>query len=539
MRTCWALTRACAATALLGALSPLAAHAADAPAAPALIPALLIDGRGHGHGVGMAQDGALAMGKAGANVQKILAQFYPGTGLGKASGNVRVPVFSGNNVQLDFPDGGDIRGDSGALHVAPGGSVVLYRDGDTTKVRTRSDTAPPPSSTTTTAAPPPTTTTTTVGTTTTSSPPTTLLPDKGNGVRRSNDPSPSPSPSPTITAPPPTTTTTTQPAASPTFTGSVTATPMNGGRVGVPDRGRRYRGLIDIAPVSGGLRFVNQLNVETYLRGMGEVRNPNWPAASLQAQAIAARTYALRAMAFGGELCDSQKCQVYIGSDAEYAAMDKAVAATSGQVLTYGKSLASAVYSANAGGRSASTEEGFGMPGASYPYLRASPYPTDNMDPWKVTIALKDIARLLNYPGELAGVAVVARGPSERATQVSLTGSAGEKMVTGLQFDRTLGLRSTLFDVKPVMAARVASITGGSVLQAPPEEAPALADTTVVTDPLPPTAAAIPVRASAAPVAPHDNVGFLSLVAAALWGAAVVSAFRWRRRVRSGLHWLS
>jgi SpoIID/LytB domain protein len=532
MRTRWALTRACAATALLGVLSPAAAHAADAPAAAALIPALLIDGRGHGHGVGMAQDGALSMGHAGANVTQILGQFYPGTGIGKASGNVRVPVFSGNNVELNFPDGGDIRGDSGSAHVAPGASVVLYRDGDGTRVK--SNAAPPPPESTTTA-PTTTTSTTAATTTTTSTPPTTLLPDRSNGVRSTN-----PSPSPTITPPSSTTTTTAPPAPAPgqVFHGSITATPTNGGRVGVVPRGRRYRGVLDISPVSSGLRFVDELNVETYLRGMGEVRNPSWPAASLQAQAIAARTYALRAMAFGGELCDSQKCQVYIGSDAEYAAMDKAVAATSGQVLMYGKSLASAVYSANAGGRSASTEEGFGMPGTSYPYLRAAPYPSENMDPWKVTIAMKDIARLLNYNGQLTSVAVVARGPSERATQVDLVGSAGEKIVTGLQFDSSLGLRSTLFDVKPVMAARVESVTGGSILQAPPEEAPALADTTVVSTPLPATPAAIPVRAAEA-VDPHSNVGFLSLVAAALWGAAVVSAFRWRRRVRSGLHWLS
>jgi SpoIID/LytB domain protein len=535
MRTGWVLARACAATALLTAVTPVAASAATAPAAPAaapLIPALLIDGRGHGHGVGMAQDGALTMGHQGADVKKILAQFYPGTTLGKASGNVRVPVFSGNNVELSFPDGGDIRSDTASVHIAPGGSAIVSREGDGIKVKTASDPSQPPASTTTTASTETTTTTTTTAPTTTTTN-TTLLPDRKDGVR--SDP---PRPSPTISTPESTTTSTTPPQTSPTFSGSVVASPANGGRVGVVPRGRRYRGQVDIAPVAGGLRFVNQVNVETYLRGMGEVRNPSWPAASLQAQAVAARTYALRAMAFGGELCDSQKCQVYIGSDAEYAAMDKAVAATSGQVLTFNKGLASAVYSANAGGRSADTQEGFGMPSGSYPYLRAAPYPSENMDPWKVTIALKDIARLLNYNGELTSVSVVARGPSERATQIDLVGSAGEKIVTGLQFDSTLGLRSTLFDVKTVMATKVASLTGGSVLQAPPEQAPALADTTVVSTPLEPTPAAIPVRA-AETVTPHQSVGFISLVAAALWGAAVVSAFRWRRRVRHGLHWLS
>ena len=509
----------------------MAAHAADAPTASAAIPALLIDGRGHGHGVGMAQDGALAMGHQGADVKQILGQFYPGTSLGKAGGNVRVPVFNGNNVQLTFPDGGDVDGNSGTLHVASGGSIVVFRDGDSTKVRPASQ-APPAPSTTTTAS----TTTSTAPTTTTTTEahtPTTLLPDHSDRKKSA------PTANITPTTPVPTTTSTTQPSQPLTFSGSITATPMNNGRVSVDPRGRRYRGMLDIAPATGGLRLVNQVNVETYLRGMGEVRNPSWPAASLQAQAIAARTYAMRAMAFGGELCDSQKCQVYIGSDAEYSAMDKAVAATSGQVLLFGKSLASAVYSANAGGHSADPQEGFGMPGTSYPYLRAAPYPSENLDPWKVTLALKDIARRLSYKGDLTNVSVIERGPSERATKVDLDGSAGDKIVTGMQFDAILGLKSTLFDVRVVMATKVASLTGGSDLQAPPDQAPAIADDSVATAAAaPPSAVAVPVRLQSS-VDPHANVGFLSLVAAAIWGAAVVSAFRWRRRERHGLHWLS
>jgi stage II sporulation protein D len=306
-------------------------------------------------------------------------------------------------------------------------------------------------------------------------------------------------------------------------------TPTGAGRIDVTPRDHRYRGTMDVTPVPGGLRFVNQVNVETYLRGMGEVRNPSWPAAGLQAQAIAARTYAMRAMAVGGELCDSQRCQVYLGSDAEYAAMDNAVAATAGQVLMYGKSLASAVYSANAGGHTADRAEGFGVEGTSYPYLRAAPYLTDNRDEWTITIALTDVARRLNYRGAITSINVVHRGPSGRATALNLIGESGEKAVTGLEFDAALGLRSTLFTVKHVMAAKVATLTGGSVLQAPPEDAPALATA--------PTAEIESIRPSRAVtagtaqplVADKNNVGLMSLIGAALWGAVVVTAFRWRR----------
>jgi stage II sporulation protein D len=530
MRSWSLLARVCAPAALLAAPS-VAAHAQTSPA---LIPAVQVDGRGHGHGVGMAQDGALAMGNAGANVREILGQFYPGTSIGKATGSVRVPVLTANNVTLAFPEGGDIRG-STTLHVPPGGAARFYRDGNGTRVST-SD-APPPTTTTSSTAP--TTTTTAPQASPTSS---TLLPRPAERhgpkappptVAPSRSPAPAPSPSPS----PSTTSTTAPPANSaPLYTGAITVTPGGDGRIALTPRDRRYRGSMDITPVQGGLRFVNQVNVETYLRGMGEVRNPSWPAAGLQAQAIAARTYALRAMAAGGELCDTQRCQVYIGSDAEYAAMDKAVAATSGQVLLHGKSLASAVYSANAGGHSATPEEGFGMPGRGYPYLRAAPYRTEKSDEWTITIALTDVARRLNYRGAISSVEVADRGASGRAISLKLVGAGGEKIVTGLEFDASLGLRSTLFSVKNVMAQKVATLTGGSVLQAPPEEAPALAGApTAEVESVKPSRAA-PAGSQQA-VASNSNVGIMSLIGAAIWGAVVVSAFRWRR-AKKGAHYL-
>ena len=76
------------------------------------------------------------MGTAGANARQILGQFYPGTTIGKGSGNVRVPVLTGNNIELVFPEGGDIGSSSSWVRVAPGDHALLYRDGDGTRVRT-------------------------------------------------------------------------------------------------------------------------------------------------------------------------------------------------------------------------------------------------------------------------------------------------------------------------------------------------------------------------------------------------------------------
>ncbi|HEX7166322.1 MAG TPA: SpoIID/LytB domain-containing protein [Acidimicrobiales bacterium] len=480
------------------------ARAAAAAAAAAAVPVLVVDGRGFGHGVGMAQDGAYWMASGGARTDQILAQFYPGTTIGRGRGPVRAVVHdvgpSPTSVVLAFPDGGEVRdapsGDQSTgfpLRVEPGRQVRVVWDAGRYRVeevgpagttialgpmRLASATRraqlvdPPPTSTTTTTPSPASTTTTTTtappdptGTTTTTAPP------DGSGTTTTS-PAPSGEPSPDPHA----TTTTARPAR--TTTRSIWAVPANNGTVELPVRQRRYRGALEATAATGTLRVVNQVDVETYLKGMGEVRDPRWPAAALRAQAIAARTYALRAMSVGGELCDTQRCQVYLGAQAEYAAMNKAVDATAGQVIVFGRNLASAVYSANGGGHSASREEGFGVVANDLPYLRPAPYPTQDQAPWSVTVSLRDVAARLAYPGEITSVSASRTGPSGRVLEVTVDGTAGPKPVPGIAFDAALGLRSTLFSLRldQVDAAPPPPPDAEALIQALPEDAAAAVD---------------------------------------------------------------
>src|SRR5205807_2580535 len=147
----------------------------------------------------------------------------------------------------------------------------------------------------------------------------------------------------------------------------------------------------------------------------------------------AARTYALRAIAASGEICDSTRCQVYLGQQAEYTAMDKAVASCAGQVLVFNRRLVSAVYSANGGGHSASQLEGFGPNGGNDPYLRAAPYETKDPMPWTVTVGLDDLANRL-HTGPVTAVDVLDKGPSGRALTVVLDGPGGRRSLSGLAF---------------------------------------------------------------------------------------------------------
>ncbi|HEX2041498.1 MAG TPA: SpoIID/LytB domain-containing protein [Acidimicrobiales bacterium] len=432
--------------ALLAALASLAFGVGLPPAGaqPGPAPEVVISGRGWGHGVGMAQDGAYWMGVAGASTQQILNQFYPGTSIGRRGGTVRVDVFTsaGPATIIELPGGGEIRdAESGPqsagfpVKLGPGARVrfalvggryqVTAPDGGRLGPAPAPAPAPPAAGPPPPPPPPPTTTTTRGGILG-------LLPPPPPSSR----PQPPPArPAPGATAPPPTA------PAIPTSGRGLWAVPA--GVAGVPEQGRRYRGTLQASAAGGGLRLINHIDVEQYLRGMGEVLEPGWPQASLRAQAVAARTYALRAG--GGTICNTQQCQVYLGQQAEYGAMDRAVAATRGQVLVHGGALAEAVYSANAGGVSATPEEGFGPGSPSPPYLRAAPYTTQNPDPWTVRVGVAELAARLGYPGGLSGVRVSREGPSGRALEVTLEGDAGPVTVDGKRFATTLSLRSTLF----------------------------------------------------------------------------------------------
>ena len=461
----------------------LLAAVAPAPAAHAAVPVLVVDGKGWGHGVGMAQDGAYWMGNAGQSANQILGHFYPGTGIGRDSGTVSVAVLDvpSRDTVVGFPNGGQVQdAESGTqsagfpVSVGPGGSVHVWFDGayhaqaisGSTQHTAAASSGPAPSQARLVAYQVPTSIPMVTTTTTMSLlPTTTVAPNKPSPTTTTHPPSPPPPPpSPTTTQPPPT-------SGRPLW-----AVPANGSVTSLAS-GHQFRGVISMTN-TGPLHMVNHIDVEQYLRGMGEVRNPSWPQASLKTQAIAARTYALRSL--GGELCDDDRCQVYIGADAEYAAMDKAVSDTRGQVVTYGGALASTVYSANAGGVSATAPEGFGLGSPNYPYLKAGPYTTSDPDPWTVKIALSDLTARFGATAPLTGAHVVQAGPSGRALSVSLDGP-NPVVVDAHQFASGLGLRSTLFTLRienedvappPPAAADLIQVPPDSL--APPQPAEAV-----------------------------------------------------------------
>jgi len=155
--------------------------------------------------------------------------------------------------------------------------------------------------------------------------------------------------------------------------------PNTGGVFQVSGSGARYRGEA-VVDGSSGLKVINHVDLEDYLQGIGEVPS-SWPLNAIEAQTVAARTYALAHLRSDGlfDVDDTTSYQVYLGFDRESPAQNAAVAGTRGQALFYGGQLIDAVFSSSDGGHTecASAEWGQGDTPCSPNYLQGV---VDNYD---------------------------------------------------------------------------------------------------------------------------------------------------------------
>jgi stage II sporulation protein D len=98
-----------------------------------------------------------------------------------------------------------------------------------------------------------------------------------------------------------------------------------------------YRGSIEVRVDGGGVTAINELDMDSYIRGVVAGEMPStWPLEALKAQAVAARTYALATRKTDGafDQYPDTRSQVYRGVTGESVRSDSAVRATAGRVLT-------------------------------------------------------------------------------------------------------------------------------------------------------------------------------------------------------------
>ncbi|MCP4968322.1 MAG: SpoIID/LytB domain-containing protein [bacterium] len=176
-----------------------------------------------------------------------------------------------------------------------------------------------------------------------------------------------------------------------------------------------YQGTLEITAYPAGLAAVETSTVDQYLMGILEVP-ASWPAATLQAQAVAARTYlawtlsrgrSINGTRYDYDICASQYCQVYRGPSGAAVDWADAVVATGGEILIYEDRPAQALYSSSAGKRTRSVQDIWG--GGGVPYLQAVDSPELEYTPyerWELTVTADTFARVFARGGYSFGDAI-------------------------------------------------------------------------------------------------------------------------------------
>ena len=223
------------------------------------------------------------------------------------------------------------------------------------------------------------------------------------------------------------------------------------GRSGNAARNGRYRGSLQLrASALGGVSAINALKMDDYIRGVVAGEMPSgWPQEALRAQAVAARTYAM-ATSKNGDGFDQYadtRSQVYNGISGETAATDAAVAATTGEVVTYDGKPIVTYYFSTSGGRTENVENVF-LGADPAPYLRSVEDPYDDASPrhrWVRQMSLRSAQRRLGrlVKGSLRRIRVLSRGRSPRVVRAQVVGSRGTTNVTGPTLRTKLGLYDT------------------------------------------------------------------------------------------------
>ena len=396
---------------LISIMNPTSAYAEDIPKI------FSFTGSGYGHGVGMSQIGARGQALEGRSALEILGYYYPGTQVQSVSDSQTIRVNIGhllNQITMSMVNGSSSLG-NGEFSLSGGDGQLIGTYGrDITATFTLVTGIIIPQLTSPTAK---------------------FAPLKGDSLF-------------TISWTPD----------SVIRIGNETATTTSQFKYGTIS--------IKVVPTVAGpkLEIVNTLRLhDEYLWGIGEVPS-SWPAAALEAQAIASRTYALTKISSIRKECD---CNVYntiadqnfVGFSKEsepiYGQLWKSAVnrtstdSTSGLVVTFnGKPANTYFFSSSAG----LTQDVRDVWGGTFPYLISVP------DTWSVSTALnpryylwnrdisqKVMATAFGLP-DIVSYRVLARSKSGSVTSIQGYSSSGKYVkLTGEVFRSRVKLPSTWF----------------------------------------------------------------------------------------------
>ena len=226
--------------------------------------------------------------------------------------------------------------------------------------------------------------------------------------------------------------------------------------------GKKYRGSIILKKDSKGLlTVINHVDIEDYIASVVAVEmSSSFELEALKAQAVCARTYALRFMdkhsSYGFDMCAGTDCQVYKGVSVETEKTSLAAKQTKGMVMKYDGKLIEAVYSATSGGW---TEDVKYVWGSNIPYLQAAEDAYESKDvygsSWEKEITVEKATEIMNDKdydlGTITNIEVTESTEHGTATKLVVSGTNGEKTFTkeGCRLAFSSITLSQAFTVKP------------------------------------------------------------------------------------------
>ncbi len=223
----------------------------------------------------------------------------------------------------------------------------------------------------------------------------------------------------------------------------------NGDKRGIWFKNRRYAGELRVSLNDNKLNIINYLKLEKYLKSVvGSEMPKEFPLAALQAQAIAARTYALKLLDKNKsfDLHSTQASQVYLGLESETAKTNKAVRSTNSLALFYKDKLIDAVFHSSSGGR---TENSGQVWKYQLPYLKSVIDYDQNGTKyrWTSKFSSGELYNIFPDLGGLNSIQIINKSKSDRVLKVKIFGTKGNKKISGKSLRGKLQLLSTKFDV--------------------------------------------------------------------------------------------
>lgn len=219
-----------------------------------------------------------------------------------------------------------------------------------------------------------------------------------------------------------------------------------------------YEGSLRGQNVGNSTRTINIVSIEEYLRGVLPREVPaSWQPAALQAQAVAARSYALsvdsRYQPYA-DTCDTTTCQVYGGRyrnlgggviESFHPATDAAIAATAGQVRVFSNGkIARTEFSSSSGGYTIDAVALGGFPAVEDLGDSTASNPNST---WQVTVDLTSWVESKGL-GRLIGIDEVSRtgnGPDGgHVNQVDFIFEDGTVSLTGNEVRNSSKFPATL-----------------------------------------------------------------------------------------------